>query len=456
LTVTRRLIPGAACTLPVLIALSAGRAQEPRPARDRTPGADSTANQGGPSRGGRELALELISGSESLPLDGLRLGLEPAADGSSPRLRLGERLLPLEEVILLGFPQLPPRGEEPEVDLCLHGGDRLSGTIRGGGDDLVELAAAAVSAVEPPGATASALAIDLTHVAVILVRRAFADEVSASRFRRSLTGERRATDTLHLASGERLSGILDGVDQGGVRFSSERLGRRELAFSRVRALALASLEGEKPARPGGVSIAVHLQNGSLLSGELESLSNERLILGHRQLGKLRIEVEAVAQLAVLGGRCQYLSDLEPARTHEHLGPLFRAKMPFQRDASVTGAPLRMGGKAFTKGLGVHAYSLLEYDLAGGFKRFQATIGLDESARPQGGEDGSGAAGAVVFRVHLDGKVLLELPLTHRDPPRAIDLPVAGGKRLGLEVDFGETDFHLALDRANWAEARVIR
>ena len=115
----------------------------------------------------------------------------------------------------------------------------------------------------------------------------------------------------------------------------------------------------------------------------------------------------------------------------------------------------MREKTYAKGLGVHAYSKLEYDLAGGFQKFQATIGLDDSARPplQGA---SSSTGTVVFRVWLDGKRIAEKLMKFSDPPQELDLPVSNGKTLSLEVDFGDKNLSAALDRANWCGARVIR
>jgi hypothetical protein len=118
----------------------------------------------------------------------------------------------------------------------------------------------------------------------------------------------------------------------------------------------------------------------------------------------------------------------------------------------------MGGTTRRKGLGVHSYSLLEFDLAAEFSRFRATLGLDDSARPEEAQPQGGDEGSVVFRVKLDGKVLFEKGMTWRDPPTPVDLSVEKGRLLALEVDYGppEGGFNLVRDRANWAEARVVK
>ena len=100
------------------------------------------------------------------------------------------------------------------------------------------------------------------------------------------------------------------------------------------------------------------------------------------------------------------------------------------EAAGMGTPIRMAGQSYAKGVGVHAYSRLEYKLEGRFRRFQSIVGLDETARPA---PHSVASGAVLFRVYVDGKKVAEISLSYKDPPRRLDLSVANGKTLGLEV-----------------------
>ncbi len=54
------------------------------------------------------------------------------------------------------------------------------------------------------------------------------------------------------------------------------------------------------------------------------------------------------------------------------------------NANYTGNPLRVGGKEYAEGIGVHAKSTIVYDLPEGYDRFEATGGLDNSGSDQGG------------------------------------------------------------------------
>lgn len=61
----------------------------------------------------------------------------------------------------------------------------------------------------------------------------------------------------------------------------------------------------------------------------------------------------------------------------------------KRDKSVGGGELRLGDKKAAYGLGVHADSVLEYDLPAGYTRFKARVGVD---------NGGGSRGSVKFSV----------------------------------------------------------
>ena len=50
----------------------------------------------------------------------------------------------------------------------------------------------------------------------------------------------------------------------------------------------------------------------------------------------------------------------------------------QTDRSITGKPISIGGKNFTRGVGTHAASKMRLDLGGKVKRFFAQAGMDDS------------------------------------------------------------------------------
>ena len=84
-----------------------------------------------------------------------------------------------------------------------------------------------------------------------------------------------------------------------------------------------------------------------------------------------------------------------------------------------GHPLRLAGQGYDRGLGTQSRTLLAYRLAPGDRRFQALVGLDDSA---------GALGSVVFRVLVDDQErFVSPPMSVRDTPKSIDIDLTGAK-----------------------------
>ncbi len=463
-----------------------------------------------------EILLEWVAGRETVPSsdrDTLRLG-PPGGKRSLTWGAAGEKSIPLEELLFLKLSGVASRAAP--VTFFLRDGSELLGSIpspgtgRAGGDpgdkDSVFVHAPGLSS------TPVKLAIDslrglLVHDPFAMARKVEAptgqeagnkdkddkdNDGAAAPVSKSQPKSPRAASSKGLAghsSGAnvrlrneilrsvppkdvlvfleegRAQGVLDSITPEGVKFSSEGLGDVRVGFDKLRAVILSELgePGKKPApKTPGVGLArALLRDGSCLEGVLTEIQGGTLSIAPASLGLQKLALKDVVEIAFLGGRLSYLSDRDPVRVDERLPAAYTANArPYQRDLSVQEGPLKLGGREFRKGLGVHSYSLLEYDLGGSFSRFQSTIGLDESARPTGSRI-TGTEGFVIFRVRLDGKLLFEKPMSWRDPGEAVDLGVASGKILSLEVDCGKPGdassvFNFALDRADWAEARLIQ
>ncbi|MCA8937208.1 MAG: NPCBM/NEW2 domain-containing protein, partial [Planctomycetes bacterium] len=153
------------------------------------------------------------------------------------------------------------------------------------------------------------------------------------------------------------------------------------------------------------------------------------------------------------GRYMYLSDLEYADTpkerpyylpsdFKYADYLFKAR----RDQAQGGGALSIRGKVYAKGLGVHAISKVTFDLNRGYKRFLCDIGVDDSA---------GDLASVEFKVYADGKLVFESGVLRRTTDvKNIDIDVLNVSELVLEVTAADNaDIQ---DRANWANAKVVR
>lgn len=158
----------------------------------------------------------------------------------------------------------------------------------------------------------------------------------------------------------------------------------------------------------------------------------------------RLPLGEITRISLASDRVQFLSALEPRRAEQM--PVLGKGFPYRRDLCVSGDPLRLGGRLYRRGLGVHSRSVLEYDLGGRYRAMAAVIGLDDSAAGRG---------SVTFRVLADGKEIYQKDMEGTGAPEAISLPMDGVQALRLEVDYGSDGLDIG-DRADWADARVIR
>lgn len=160
---------------------------------------------------------------------------------------------------------------------------------------------------------------------------------------------------------------------------------------------------------------------------------------------LIIDVSEIARVQTIGGRVQYLSQLEPTKVNEKT--IVAPPQPFRMDASCQGDALRIGTKRYPWGIGVHADSELSFAVDGRFNEFRADVGLAASENKRG---------SVVFIVEGDGREIYRSKVvTHAEQdPIEVKAPIKGVKSLTLKVQHAD---NLDLgDAANWCAARVLR
>ena len=435
------------------------------------------AQAGGASPAGKGIEVETTKGIEVLSESVLQgIELKPG-ERSAALVVPGGKKLPLDDLIFLRFPAKAPLGAATPADapavLFLRDGSELSGRITAGDEEAVRF--------RVPGLGSEALSVPLESVRGLMVVPAEASAPGPSRdrgpsrgawrirLRGEIASKRREKDEVILLQEGRMQGILESLDAEGVRFGSDTLGDLRIPYEKLRGIVLAEVDldpakdgaGKDGGRPARSLVRVTLEDGSSLPASLREISGGKAALEHGILGLLSAPLAEVSELAFLGGKTRYLSDMDPTLAREHLGPAFQKTMPHRRDANVLGDPLRMGGREYRKGLGVHSYSLLRYAPGGEHSRFQATIGLDDSARPFDSQSPAADVGHVVFRVRVDERQVFEKAMSWRDAPLPVDIPISGARALELEVDFGAVEgsgpgFNFARDRANWAEARIIQ
>jgi len=258
-------------------------------------------------------------------------------------------------------------------------------------------------------------------------------------------------DIVLTQAGDRAEGTILSVSDAGVAYKSKRLDK-EILVPLDKAAGVWLIETEAvPKEPAGLHATVLTSDGSSVRGEIQSLKEGALVLKDTYGSVHKIPANLLSGIYMKNGRVVYLSDMKPATVDEDANYIRGPKklssdldFPFQRDRSARGGKIILGGVEHRKGVGVRARSVLAYALDGGFKRFQAVLGLDAASM---------GLGAVKVEIEVDGRKIKELGLKGLDAPQAIDVDVSGAKELLLRVTWagvGQSDF------VDWGSARLIR
>jgi hypothetical protein len=286
--------------------------------------------------------------------------------------------------------------------------------------------------------------------AVLVIWRTAPDRVVLpERFRRRLATAKRSHDLVLLRNGDTLEGSLTALGGGNVEVEANKK-KTTARWGQVAAIALSTDLADRLA-PKGTHARVVLAEGDGSPGGritlTSAVSDGDNLRGKTAFGAVvRIPLEPVIELQVLGGKSEYLSDRKPAK-YEYL-PWLDEKWSWSADGNVLGRDLRVGGSTWDKGISMHAHSLLTWNLDGGYKRFESRVGLD---------DQDGRKGRVRIKVLLDGKPInlpRKAPLSWSDGPIDVSIDVSGAKTLTLEVENAEEGPVQGV--VDWVDARLVK
>lgn len=275
-----------------------------------------------------------------------------------------------------------------------------------------------------------------------------ADDGRKRDFRRARSSPPAGSDLIAVSrQGERrrARGVVRGLSSEGVHFSAD--GREtEVPWDRVDWLVLSGAGGqEQPAVHG-----VELTDGSVLPATDLRLEGSTL---HAEGpgGRFRVSAGRLRRMDIASDRYLYLSQLEPSRvqTEPFLDVVWRPRM----DECVAGGAIRLGGRRFSRGIGMHTRTAMSFKLSGSYRTLHATVGVDDRAGPRG---------HVIFRVLTDGgaagnrRVVLETePQTGADEPLRVEADISGAAHVTLLAEFG-SPVDPSGNLADWAEVRVVR
>ncbi|HEY3244354.1 MAG TPA: NPCBM/NEW2 domain-containing protein [Phycisphaerae bacterium] len=354
------------------------------------------------------------------------------------------------------------------ITLDLVGGDRLIGTcselrpqapseLRTGESHAISPHAGGSAVADVGGSasddevtliTASAGPITVPLEFVSAVRTAAA---AMPRWREALDDLRHRApaedDALLLTNGDVLHGLLRRVGANGIAF--EQAGS-ELVVPLERVVAALLAPTPSPAA-AGLRARAALADGSRLTAAQVEWSGDHLEIEAFGGRRLTLPMEHVQGIDVTGGRWGWLSSIEPVSDqHTPMLDLARhgesATWPRVINANVLGEPLHVGGRTFAYGIGVHSASMMRFDLAGEYKTFVTSFGLD---------DDSGPYADVSVEIHVDGRrCYQEANVRPGTLHGEVRLDIAGAKSLELIVGFGENGD--VQDRFDWVEPALIR
>src|SRR5262249_48666315 len=140
-------------------------------------------------------------------------------------------------------------------------------------------------------------------------------------------------------------------------------------------------------RPEGDYLELTMTDGSRLGVVQARIEQGHVVATTRFKATLRLAVSDLVQIHARSPVIAYLSERKPSAEQyvAYVGPT----RPSRQDLNVEGHPLRLAGQTYDRGLGTQSRTFLAYRLSPGDARFQALVGLDDSAGP---------LESVVFRV----------------------------------------------------------
>ena len=369
------------------------------------------------------------AGGKVVLVDGREIAGARLVDGTAAQVRLRRAdnttfQVPATYLVSITEPKPVPHRALHPFNLYLRNGDRLRGEVKGDGEALL---------LSSPGVRD--LRVDLTDVAAVRFGRLLV--TLEARYGEVFTEEmRRGRDVVVVQRDTRPFPVYARVlslqkDSLRVRIEDQL---RDLPYHKVYGFVRAKEDDAKEAT--GLRVRVSLSGDGRVTLPFDRISETVIASGGTQVVRAHVE-----RLEFLGDHIAHLSDFDPIGVKEVA--LFGEAPRWRRDRMVLGGPLRIRGRLYVRGVGVSAYSRLEYALANRWNRFFVRCGIDDAAGPEGD---------AIFRVHGDGRLLKEVRHRRGEEPVTVHLDVSGVDRLVLEAVPGTSYIS---DFCDWAEARVF-
>lgn len=316
--------------------------------------------------------------------------------------------------------------------------DRLPGSLLGGSADALRF---------QPTAAEEPWSVPLPAVAVAWLGTQPAG-TPPDPDRIAWLGPNRKRDLLRLRNGDTTAGTIVGfaADDETVTFKPDAGDERAVPLATVGAIAFNPALAVARRPKGAYTLAV-FRDGTRLH-LVGATSDDTTLRGKTLFGQaVELPLARVVALDTLRGKATELSALRPKAEQ---GGFLGVSWPWSANRTVRGEPLSLlttnGVETFDRGLGTHPRTVLTYELAGKYRRFEALVGLDPV---------TGRQGRAVVRIAVDGKDVPVTGMPELTPGPAVPVRVelAGTKRLTLTIDSGPAGDVQA--DVNWVDARLL-
>jgi hypothetical protein len=377
----------------------------------------------------------VVQAQQGAPQDGILLTLlggqtqKPKSIAIAAGKLTGEGItqaIPLDDLRYIRVAAVSPDAKPAVILHLLGGGKLIAKSVTIGGDEC-----------QVETALAGKLVIPLDQVRGVRLEPA----VSSPEFDRALAAPLADKDRLFIKIDDKIDSVT-----GIFKALSEKEFQFELG-GEVKTLPRAKLHGfvvaQGAAEDDPAKALITLRDGSLLAGEIDSLSGGKLAALLPGGSRLTIPQEALASIALRSSRLAFLSDLKPVEEEQR--SIAFLDVPWQKDRSVQSRTLTLGQRTFEKGIGCHAECRLTFAADGKWDLLAAVIGIDAETLGKGD---------CVFSVLADGESVFTRRVKGTDPPQEIQVEIPRAKRVTLLVEAG-AGLDLG-DHADWCDVRFIK
>jgi hypothetical protein len=254
----------------------------------------------------------------------------------------------------------------------------------------------------------------------------------------------RTEDMVQMSNGDTAKGIVTDISAEKVKISS---GGADLELDIENIDWIYFAQAGKPKQQDGRSFRVRLMDGSMLAATSVEMAGDTLNITVAANDQRKVPLASIDGIEQLNGPVSWLSSRIPEQVIQI--PYFGSSTwPTRMDLTVGGRKIEFGPSKYARGIGVHAYSRIDYALDGNYEAFRTQYAIAMDERRQYAD--------VTVRIKLDGKLVHEKEHLRADvlsPVVIIDLPKSA-KMLTLEVDYGAAND--TQDRFNWIEPALLR